>query len=180
MKGHSPDNGLGTELMRPTNSHHNVSSALVQKRARAFLRAHDLAVIATVDETGSPHAATVRYASDENFNVYFMTRIESRKFRNVMVHAKVAVVITDTQVMETVQMTGIAGRIEDMHEESAMLSKLWKSGYTAGRASPIVKMYEAGHTRELAVIRIAPLEMTHAVFDRGYGEAPEPFFYKVI
>ena len=46
--------------------------------ARFFLKGHNTGVLATVSATGEPHASTVYYTADDDFNVYILTLISSR------------------------------------------------------------------------------------------------------
>ena len=149
--------------------------------AYKFLSAHRTATLATVTTKNIPDAATVFYIVDEDLTIYFMTRIESRKFHNLEKQTIVSMVITDEQTMETIQLTGASERIESLKEESGALTKLWTADYkNPNWPGPAVKLFESGHSVQLAVVKVVPHEMTYAVFERQDKGKYGSFFEKVI
>jgi len=151
------------------------ASPNIQTKVHKFLSEHRLATLATVAETKVPNAAAIYYIVDKEFNIYFMTRIESRKFLNLEINPTVSMVITDETTMETVQLSGVAERIENPTEESANLTRLWTADHrNPNWPGPAVKLFEAGHSVQLAVVKVVPNEMTYALFkrlDEGHNES---------
>lgn len=153
----------------------------IQLTAHKFLSAHRAATLATVNAKKKPDAASVFYIVDKHLNIYFMTRIESRKFHNLEKQSIVSMVVTDEVMMETIQLTGTAERLENLEEESKALTKLWTADYrNPNWPSPAVKLFEAGHSVQLAVVKVVPQEMTYAVFERQDKAKYGSFFEKVI
>lgn len=153
----------------------------IYSTAHKFLSAHRAATLATVNAKKKPDAATVFYIVDKDLTIYFMTRIESRKFRNLEMQHEVAMVISDEQTMETIQLSGTAERIENFEEERGVLSKLWTADYrNPNWPGPAVKLFESGHSVQLAVVKVVPQEMTYAVFERQDKGKYGSFFEKVI
>lgn len=149
--------------------------------AYKFLSVHRVATLATIAVNGPPDLATIYYIVDEDLNLYFMTRIESRKYRNLKEQPMLSMVITDEGTMETIQLTGMSERIENFKDESAVLSKLWVADYAEQHwPGPAVKLYEAGHSAQLAVTKIIPTEMTYASFERQDKGNYKSFFLSVI
>ncbi len=73
----------------------------------AFIRAHRIAVVATVDESGSPQAAVVGVSATDEGEIVFDTLTTSRKYANVEHDPRVALVVGwDDEV--TVQCEGNA------------------------------------------------------------------------
>jgi len=54
------------------------------KKVADFLRKKKSMVLATVTPEGKPHAATVFYEADENFNFYILTSATSGKLKNIL------------------------------------------------------------------------------------------------
>jgi general stress protein 26 len=153
----------------------------IRSTAHKFLNAHRAATLATVNPKKQPDAASVFYIVDEELTIYFMTRVESRKFHNIEKQTIVSMVITDEDTMETIQLTGAAERVENLEEENEALTKLWTADYrNPNWPGPAVKLFESGHSTQIAVVKVVPREMTYAVFkkrDKGkYGS----FFEEVI
>ena len=153
----------------------------VRLKAYEFLHSHRAATLATITTNKTPDAATVFYIVDNDLFIYFMTRVESRKFRNIEKHQEISMVITDENTMETIQLTGVAERIEDLKEESGALTKLWTADYgNPNWPGPAAKLFESGHSVQLAVLKVMPLEMTYASFEKRENGNIKSFFEKII
>ncbi len=68
------------------------SLSIVRRDALAFLQGNSTAVIATA-VAGEPHASTVYYAIDTDFNLYFVTKRNTGKYIQVARNEAVAFVI---------------------------------------------------------------------------------------
>lgn len=85
-----------------------MKTKITKKEVLKFLKGHHHATIATVTENGLPEAATVYYGVDDQLNVYIPTGALSRKFKNIKKNPHVALVVTNTKILTTVQMEGVA------------------------------------------------------------------------
>jgi nitroimidazol reductase NimA-like FMN-containing flavoprotein (pyridoxamine 5'-phosphate oxidase superfamily) len=81
----------------------------------AFLKSHAAGVLATASPEGKPHASAVYYAADDNFNLYFFTLLNSRKFAAIQGNPNVAFTVGTLDVPQTLQIEGVA--IELRHED---------------------------------------------------------------
>ncbi len=79
-----------------------------RKDALAFLLRHKTGVLATVTEEGEPHASMVYYTADQDFNVYFLTLVSTRKFRALQMQPRVAFTVSSLEVPQTLQIEGNA------------------------------------------------------------------------
>jgi general stress protein 26 len=79
-----------------------------RKDALAFLTHHKTGVLATVSADGNAHASMVYYTADENFNVYILTLINSRKYQGLSEHPQVAFTVSTPDVPQTLQIEGMA------------------------------------------------------------------------
>lgn len=89
-----------------------------RKDALSFLKHHKVGVLATVSGQGEAHASMVNYVADDQFNVYIITLINSRKFKAIEAHPQVAFTIASHNVPQTLQMEGMAMDIS-LDEEAA-------------------------------------------------------------
>ncbi len=80
--------------------------------ALAFLKANHGGVLATCGSDDKPHASTVYYICDDEFNVYFLTLISSRKYKALRENPRVAFVVSTSDVPQTLQMEGTAEEIQ--------------------------------------------------------------------
>jgi pyridoxine/pyridoxamine 5'-phosphate oxidase len=72
-----------------------------------FIKQHDLAVISTVDPSGTPQATVVEFAELDDLTIVIDTLTTSRKYKNLQTNKEVALVIGwDKNV--TVQINAIA------------------------------------------------------------------------
>ncbi len=86
--------------------------------ALAFLERHKTGVLATVSPEGTAHASMVYYTADDNFNIYFLTLTNSRKFASIQAHPQVAFTVSIPDVPQTLQIEGMAMDIS-LDEEGA-------------------------------------------------------------
>ena len=86
----------------------NTDTDNARKDALSFLKHHKTGVLATVAPSGEPHASMVYYTTDDNFNVYILTLIDSRKFAAIQANPKVAFTVSMPDVPQTLQIEGVA------------------------------------------------------------------------
>lgn len=95
-----------------------------EKLARELLAKNKLCVLATASLQGVPEAATIKYAEDEQFNLYFETLCTNRKYNNLVSNPKASVVVTEKphtlQIDGSVEeMTGLEGE----HVKARLIAK---------------------------------------------------------
>lgn len=73
-----------------------------------YINNHPLAVLSTVDGEGKPHGTTLYAGSDDRFNVYFMTKVETGKARNIRGNPNVALTFSGEEHQTTLQISGKA------------------------------------------------------------------------
>jgi general stress protein 26 len=103
--------------------HMNIEPA-VRAEALAFLQAHSAAVIATVSKDYLPHASVVYYCADDSFNVYFLTKIGSRKYNAIKAHPQGAFVIGRQDVPQTLQIEGVISELESEEDKARCTPQL--------------------------------------------------------
>lgn len=91
-----------------------------------FLKEKDLSVISTVSPTGKPESATVIYFIDDDLNFYFVTRHNTRKFRNLQSNKNVAIVVGVELKPVTVQIEGTAELVSDEKGKSLLMAEIIK------------------------------------------------------
>lgn len=86
----------------------------------SFLKRNRIAVIATANkDTSAPHAAAVYYATDSQMNIFFVTKENTVKSKNLEANPQIALAIYEAPIQATAQITGTASRVND----PAMLQK---------------------------------------------------------
>lgn len=85
-----------------------------QQDVLKFAKANPVGVLATASKHGVPHAASVYYVFDEDMNVYFITKEETKKFRNLKENHHVALASFKESTQTTLQIVGEALHVKDV------------------------------------------------------------------
>jgi len=100
------------------------------ERARAdalmFLKHHKVGVLATYAGEYQTHASMVYYTSDDNFNIYLMTFVNTRKFKAIQAHPQVAFTVSTPDTPQTLQIEGMAMDISLDEEAAEKKEELFK------------------------------------------------------
>ncbi len=110
-------------LFYPTNMI-DISSS--QKHISEFLDKHRSGVLATADTLGKPHAASVYITYDRNLNIYFVTKADTQKARNIQQNPHAAIAISDEATLTTVQGLGPVSKITDHERANDIITEIWR------------------------------------------------------
>ncbi len=86
--------------------------------ALAFLKHNKVGVLATSAGDYQIHASMVYYTANDNFNIFIITSVDSRKFKALQAHPQVAFTVATPDVPQTLQIEGMAMDIS-LDEEAA-------------------------------------------------------------
>lgn len=91
----------------------------VKNAALKFLTEPDqlTAVVGSCPSDGNTHVATVYYYVDTNFNFYFLTATNTRKYKNLLENNNAAIVVGFGPSYTTIQGQGTAMLLEKASEE---------------------------------------------------------------
>jgi general stress protein 26 len=121
--------------------------------ALSFLKQHKAGVLATIAREYNIHASMVYYTADDDFNIYFITQITSRKFEALSEHPQVAFTIASAEVPQTLQIEGMAMDISLDDDEKEKKDKLFEILHTTVPFyAPLAKLDPA----ELVMVWIRP------------------------
>ena len=121
--------------------------------ALEFLMAQKGGVLSSV-AGDQPQSAFMYYEADENFSIYFVTTLTTRKYKNFQTSKKVSFVVATMQPSETVQLDGVVEEVHDADKARAILANYMDTA-TADMKNepPITKMnWEKG----IVLYRITP------------------------
>ena len=92
-----------------------------------------------------------------------------------------ALAFSDMRAIQTIQLAGEAQRVESNVEEQDIFAMLMMQRHKKRDWSPpVLKLYERGFSREIAIIHVVPHELTYANFKASLADRYKPFFQKVI
>jgi uncharacterized pyridoxamine 5'-phosphate oxidase family protein len=153
-----------------------------KKSAYKFITNNRAAALATVSKAGVPHVVSIYCVVHEDLSIYFMTRVEGRKFTNLTYQPKVAMAFTDEKGLKTIQLTGAAERVNSLKLEQTIWHDLMRFRLPWAEQGPVpaIQLFERGATNELAIIKVMPYEMTFANFEKMANGRYNPFFQKII
>ena len=90
---------------------------------------------------GDLHGSVIYYVGDDSFNLYFLTKLQSRKYEAIQAHPQVAFTIGRLDVPQTLQIEGVAEELRSDQEKSAHVPDLMqKLMETNQHVIPIAKM----------------------------------------
>lgn len=110
-------------------------------------------VISTVSEDKRPESAVVYFTFDKDLNVFFLTRMGSRKYKNISRDADVAFVTHSGYPIQTFQLKGKASDITDPKEQEKVFTELFTLAKQQSFGEPPI---EQMMNSELAVMKIIP------------------------
>jgi len=96
----------------------------LRERAYEFINNNHVGVLATADQNGRPHAATIYIVADRLLNFYFVTRKETQKARNLAVNPYASIALFDAMSQTTLQADGVVSMIEDLAEGDRIFAEI--------------------------------------------------------
>ncbi|MEK7068281.1 MAG: pyridoxamine 5'-phosphate oxidase family protein [Patescibacteria group bacterium] len=145
-----------------------------RKDALSLLRQHKVGVLSTASE-GHLHGSAVYYTVDNDFNIYILTLVNTRKYAALTANPQVAFTVFDAQVPRTLQLEGRAMDItldqEAAKKKEELFDVLNSNPWFYG---PITKL----DIVETAVVWIRPTWVRWA--DYAFSEAGSERLFKEI
>lgn len=89
-----------------------------------FLMKNNIGVLATVNQNGQPHAATIYFVVDPSVNIYFITKQHTTKVENLLKNSKAALAVYEPQTQSTVQIAGEVHLVEDVSRSEDIFRKV--------------------------------------------------------
>jgi len=131
-----------------------------------FLKANHIAVLATADKTSAaPHAATIFYATDSKMNIFFVTKENTAKNRNLTGNPQAAIAIYDGAKQETAQIFGPVSKVDDPAMMGKALRIMTKySVATSGSEEIPISKIDAG---QYVLYKLSPQSIRLAEYKYG-------------
>ena len=130
----------------------------------SFLSKNQVGVLATVDATGKPHAATIYFTFDQQFDIYFITKKDTQKSRNLQHNNRAAIAVYDASSQATVQAEGTVVEVADAKQLEWIFNDIWHtaSKTSANSAPPQSQLLAGGYI----VYKLAAPSLRMATFIR--------------
>jgi general stress protein 26 len=104
-----------------------------RKHLAEFLDKNQVGVLASTSRAGKPHAATIYFTHDQQLNIYFVTKKNTQKSRNLQENHQAAIAIYDASAQMTVQAEGLVMEVTDAKQTEWIFNDIW---HIASRTSP--------------------------------------------
>lgn len=129
-----------------------------------FLKHHPMGVLSTADADGHPWGSAIYYVADDEFNFYFVTRVETLKYRNIEKNPHVALTIADPESQATVQVRGIVSKLPPDRYMEIVFDKLAKIGPKDDPtwAPPMSKLHKGNYMP----LHLMPTKLQYADYKR--------------
>lgn len=134
-----------------------------KEAALTFLQQPDrlTAVIASCPGDGDTHAATVYYYVDSNFNFYFLTATNTKKYNNLLENPNAAIVVGFGPSYTTIQGQGVTQLLKKgSDEENQAIAHIKKRLQDHNNETWPVFQLDAYDSETIAVFRLIPDQLT--------------------
>jgi general stress protein 26 len=131
-------------------------------RMQSFLETHSVGILATASREGIPHAATMYFVIGPELELYFVTRQETTKHRNLSENPNAALAVFDAASQTTVQAMGTVEVVTDDTLQTSIYSKVVAiTKQTSGDHQPPLTKLDAG---KYVVYQLKPKTLRMAEF----------------
>ncbi|MDQ5982428.1 MAG: Rv1155 class probable F420-dependent [Patescibacteria group bacterium] len=139
-----------------------VRETILSAEAVELLNKRDIGVLSTIERTGSLRGAAVYYVVKDGY-VYFMTKENTRKARNIVGNEHVAFTVFDDRRLETVQLAGMAERVTDNKTRMKVITSILRTR-TYSDGSHLVPVIRMGAETNTLVYRIVVTDFDYTNF----------------
>ena len=139
-----------------------VRETILSAEAVEFLNKRDIGVLSTIERTGSLRGAAVYYVIKDGY-VYFMTKENTRKARNIIANEHVAFTVFDEQGLETIQLAGMAEQVTDDKTRMKVITAILRTR-TYNDGSHLVPVVRMGAEMNTLVYRIVVTDFDYTDF----------------
>lgn len=143
----------------------SASSDQAEKDISLFLADHYSGVLSTASADGQPHGAVVYYLPDTDLSMYFVTKEETQKYKNIEQNKQVSFVVYDEKSQTTLEIQGKVEVVEDLETRRETLHNMTNSSIAlSGTLLPPAYKIEAG---DYVVLHLVPNSIQLAVYSRS-------------
>ena len=141
-----------------------MSSTSDQYEIVAYIKDNPVMVLGTIGANGLPHGAAVYGVATTSSQLYFVTKTETQKFRNLNLNPNVSVTIVNSAENSSLQAEGKAEIINNPRVVEMVMAKMTSvHARSAEWMPPIAKLHAGGY-------QIVGIQLHHARLARFRGE----------
>ena len=111
----------------------------------SYINKNPIAIVGTINPDGTPHGASVYICGDSHKPiVYFLTKQDTRKYRNIQSNNTVSLTIVNPAQNSTLQASGHATEIDDPRVTSLVMDQLARKHVSTKEWLPPIAKIQAG------------------------------------
>lgn len=135
-----------------------------------FLQSHPVGVLAEVMPSGYPHASAIYFNVDNQFTIYFVTKTNTQKYKDLQQNQQACLVAFDQPTQATVQISGKVTEITDSSEVRSVVDSIENIAhrFSISGVAPIIKL----DTGDYVAYELKPDTIRFAMYLR-----PDPVTY---
>lgn len=111
----------------------------------SFIDANPIATIGTINSDGTPHGAIVYMCADNDHSLYFITKSETTKYRNLLERPQVCVTIVNQKANSMLQANGQAFVVNEPYIIDTVFKQITRAHGFADEWLPPIAKLRAGH-----------------------------------
>lgn len=155
-----------------------MSKATKHPQVYEFLQHNHVGVLSTVNKQGRPWGSAVYFVVDEDFNIYFVTRVKTHKYLNLEVQPHASLTVVDGSNQTTVQLAGNISKVPAHDYMNIVFTKLagLRPHNNPNWAPPIEKI----HKGDYIALRLTPSTLQYADYSKAYTDYDQKFIEEII
>lgn len=119
-----------------------------KREVQEFLRENHVMTVATVGPKKTPYAGTVFFYATTRFQFYFVTKITTIKYKNILNNPRIAMVVTDRDGFKSIQASGLAKPVGPTIQLNRILATMIK---VIPNMKPVADMVNRGEGKVIKV-----------------------------
>ncbi len=136
----------------------------VKRRVKGFLQEHPVGVLSTVGGDSASYSTTVYFVADDNLNIYFLSKTETQKVKNIRDNNKVMLVAFETKTQTNIQISGSAYEEKDGPSSQNIFKEIIEAARKTSNAEvpPVSKLLAGAY----AAYKIKPNQINYSVYSQ--------------
>ena len=135
-----------------------------QRRIYQFLQANPAGVLSTITPEGEPHGVVINFSINKEFEIFFLTKAATKKYRNLKHSDTVMLTVFDAYKQTTAQVAGKAEELRDPLAINGVAGALMSTHLQSGaKTLPPISKLRAG---SYVAFKIDPVSIHMAIYTR--------------
>lgn len=141
-----------------------MEKAEAKHKVKDFLTKNPVGVLSTAGGDSAPYSTTIYFVTDDNLNVYFLSKAETQKIKNIQDNNKIMLVAFEAKTQTNVQISGSAYEEKDGPSLQNIFKEILEVTRNTSNAEvpPISKLFAGAYV----VYKIKPAQINYSVYNQ--------------